>query len=128
MLYRVDRTVHTAGGYVGLYGHRTLPCHTRREMRALYPNGGFLIVGESAALGPFWRMAIHSLPQMGRIYPRGSLTRPFRVGVRLYSYGRKRLCRSGRGPLARRFPAPTKAIKAGIHFDSQEDAKNENNP
>lgn len=80
MLYRIDPTARTAKSYVEPHTRSRVPCRTGREMRALYPAGGFLIVGEIGCCGPPAPDGDVLLTRAGAaipIYPRGSLTRPW---------------------------------------------------
>lgn len=79
MLYQTDRTTRAAGRYREPYSRSVLTCRTGRELRALYPGGGYQIVGEIGVLAPRSADGDSLLAASGTVIPicpRGSLMKP----------------------------------------------------
>lgn len=80
MLYRIDPHVGSAKYCRGLHNGSKLPYRTVKEMRELYPDGNFAVVGEVGGFARPPNDRDRLLTGDGNvlpILPRGSLKRPF---------------------------------------------------
>ena len=80
MLYQLYPQAHEARLFTEPRSQSRLPYRTEKEMRSLYPNGNFVVIGE---IGSFARpptdgdRLLTGDGQTLPILPRGSLKRPF---------------------------------------------------
>ena len=80
MLYRIERNVDCAKLYREPRSRSKLPYRTAKEMRELYPDGGFNIIGEIGGFACAPDRGDFLIEDNGNkipIHPRGSLIPPF---------------------------------------------------
>jgi len=109
MLYRVYLQTGSAKLYTEPRSWSRLPYRTAKEMLDLYPDDNFAVIGE---IGGFVRprncrnLLLTGDGRALPILPRGSLKRPFEVGIRICRCGQKYLSCGNQGRDSRISVAP----------------------
>lgn len=80
MLYQLYPQAGQTRIFTEKYSRSKIPYRTAKEMRELYPGGGFVIIGEIGIFAEVLadqNMLLTSVGKAVPIFPRGSLIKPF---------------------------------------------------